>query len=93
MVHKNIKIEIVYAQPNKECLLAMEVKSGCTIEKAIHQSGILTIFPDIDLAKNKVGVFAKLKELSDVVCHGDRIEIYRPLLIDPKEARRKKAKK
>lgn len=93
MANKNIKVEIVYAQPGKECLLAIELKHECTIEEAIHHSGILTMFPDIDLAKNKVGVFSQLKKLSDRVCDGDRIEIYRPLLIDPKEARRKKAKR
>lgn len=89
---KKIKIEVVYASPQTQKLLALDIDEGTTIEMAIHQSGILSFFPEINLQKQKVGVFGKARSLTDVVQEGDRIEIYRPLLIDPKEARRTKAK-
>lgn len=93
MVQNNkIKIEVAYATPEKQYLLALEVMVGTTIEEAIQQSGILTMVPAIDLSKQAVGVFGKKRKLSDVVGLHDRIEIYRPLSIDPKEARRAKAR-
>jgi len=93
MANVNVKIEIVYATPGKQLLLEAKVLDGSTVKQAIEQSGILQHFPEIDLAHNKVGVFSKRVELDTVVHEGDRIEIYRPLLIDPKEARRARAKK
>jgi putative ubiquitin-RnfH superfamily antitoxin RatB of RatAB toxin-antitoxin module len=88
-----IKVEVVYAEPARQCLIAVEVEAGSTLETAIRESKILDIFPDIDLKTQKVGVFSKPRLLSDEVKKGDRIEIYRPLVIDPKEARRVKAAK
>lgn len=88
-----IKVEIAYAHAREQCLLTVEVEKGSTIEIAIQRSGILTLFPEIDLTKQKVGIFSKPRLLTDSVAAGDRIEIYRPLSIDPKEARRAKAKK
>lgn len=88
-----ITVEIAYALPDKQIILSLQVETGCSIETVIEKSGILEEFPDIDLMHQKVGVFSKIKKLSDPVKEGDRIEIYRPLLIDPKEARRKRAKK
>lgn len=88
-----IKIEVVYARFDQQHLITVEVEESATIEAAIVHSGLLQIFPEIDLTKQKVGVFSKPRELHDQVVMGDRIEIYRPLLIDPKEARRAKAKK
>lgn len=85
-----MKIEVAYALPHKQTLITLEIEEGATIERAILCSGILNEFPDIDLTQQKVGVFGKLKALSDIVKAGDRIEIYRPLIIDPKEARRAK---
>ena len=87
------KIEVAYARPDKQIILTVEVEEQSTIETAIQRSGILTAFPEINLAKQSVGVFSKPRSLSDLVEEGDRIEIYRPLIIDPKEARRAKAKK
>ncbi len=92
-VNSMIKIEVCYALPNHQQIIALEVEQGTTILEAIQQSGVLTQFPDIDLTKQKVGVFSKARALTDRVEQGDRIEIYRPLTIDPKEARRAKAKK
>lgn len=85
-----MKIEVAYALPDKQTLFTLEIEEGVTIEQAILRSGIISEFPEIDLTQQKVGIFGKLKALSDLVKEGDRIEIYRPLLIDPKEARRAK---
>lgn len=93
MAADKILIEVAYAEPHKQSILKVEVEKGSTVQTAINQSGILTLFPQINLAKQKVGIFSKTCELSDAVQQGDRIEIYRPLTIDPKEARRAKAKK
>lgn len=92
-MNKMIQIEVAYAKPDEQRLLVIEIEVGSTIEAAIRRSGILTLFPEIDLTQQKVGVFSKPRLLSDIVYAGDRIEIYRPLSIDPKEARRAKAKK
>ncbi len=86
-----IKVEVAYATPQMQRIISLEVSKETTIENAIKHSGILEIFPEIDLTRQKVGIFSKIKKLSNLVNAGDRIEIYRPLLIDPKDARRKKA--
>lgn len=90
---KNIYVEVAYATPTLQKIIKIEVPANCSIETAIDKSGILEIFPEIDLTKQKVGVFSKAKQLTDVVEEGDRIEIYRALLLDPKEARRQRATK
>jgi putative ubiquitin-RnfH superfamily antitoxin RatB of RatAB toxin-antitoxin module len=87
-----IKIEVAYAAPDKQRILALEVPAGTTIGEAVRLSGIAEIFPSIDLTQLKVGVFSQSRELTDIVLAGDRVEIYRPLTIDPKEARRARAK-
>lgn len=87
-----ISIEVVYATPEKQKIINLQVPVGTSIEAAIKQSGILTEFTEINLTQQKVGIFSKPRVLSDIVQAGDRIEIYRPLLIDPKEARRIKAR-
>jgi putative ubiquitin-RnfH superfamily antitoxin RatB of RatAB toxin-antitoxin module len=61
------------------------------VEDAIRASGVLEAFPEIDLARNKVGIFSKLVKLDEKVRDRDRVEIYRPLIADPKEVRRKRA--
>ena len=86
-----IAIEVAYAKVDKQKIIACEVEAGSTIEQAIQQSGILVIFSEIDLQKQKVGVFGKGRELLDRVKAGERIEIYRELTIDPKEARLNRA--
>lgn len=88
-----IAIEVAYASPTKQVIIALEVEQHCTIEQAILLSNILDQFPEINLQGQKIGIFSKIKKLSDPIKAGDRIEIYRPLIIDPKEARRAKAKK
>lgn len=89
----SINIEIIYPLPDEQKLLTLAVKSGSTIEQAIHKSGILELYPEIDLNENKVGIFSKASPLETELREGDRIEIYRPLIADPKEVRRQKALK
>jgi putative ubiquitin-RnfH superfamily antitoxin RatB of RatAB toxin-antitoxin module len=89
--NKAIQIEVAYAREDVQRLISLQVPIGCTVERAIECSGILEMFPEIDLHHQKVGIFSKLKNLSDKVEPGDRIEIYRGLLIDPKDLRRKRA--
>ncbi len=83
-----VKIEIIYATPDEQALMGLEVLSGATVGEAIQLSGILELYPEIDLNKNAVGIFSRKVLLDEILQEGDRIEIYRPLKIDPKEARR-----
>jgi len=87
----HINVEIVYALPEQQLLLTVQLAEGATVEDAIRASGVLETFPEIDLAKNKVGIFSKLVKLDETVRDRDRVEIYRPLIADPKEVRRKRA--
>ncbi len=89
--NKKIKIEVAYATPSLQRILEIEVNEDCTIQDAIDQSGILQVFPEIDLNTQKVGIFGNQKKLTDILKENDRIEIYRPLVMDPKDARRKRA--
>jgi len=86
-----ITVEVVYATPELQQILTLVVPIETTVETIIERSGILEIFPEIDLAKQKVGIFSQIVQLNHKVTSESRIEIYRPLLIDPKEARRKRA--
>lgn len=86
-----IRLEVVYASQSEQAMLEVELSAGATVREAIERSGILQRFPEIDLMQNKVGRWNHLVTLDDVVSAGDRIEIYRPLLIDPKEVRRLRA--
>jgi uncharacterized protein len=86
-----INIEVVYALPNEQILLKSTIPGGATVAEAIQASGVLGKHPEIDLDKNKLGIFGKLTRADTVVRDKDRIEIYRPLIADPKEVRRKRA--
>ena len=90
---KLINVEVCYALPEKQTLLQLSVAADTTIQVVIERSGILEKHPEIVLKKDKVGVFSKLAKLSDTLHDGDRVEIYRPLLIDPKEVRKQRALK
>ena len=85
-----IHVEVAYARPDEQVILGLDAEKGITLEQAIIQSGVLEQFPDIELGKNKVGIFAKLAKLNTELKEGDRVEIYRPLIADPKEVRRKR---
>ena len=91
--NKTITIEVVYGLPHKQKLLNLPVQEGTTVEDAIIESGIITLFPEIDLSVNKVGIWNKSVKLSTVLDDFDRIEIYRPLIADPKEVRKRRAEK
>lgn len=89
----NIVIELTYALPEKQTLLSFSVSPDTEILKAIEQSGILQLHPEIDLNVNKVGIWYKTVKLDTPLKEGDRIEIYRPLIADPKEVRKRRAQK
>lgn len=93
MTEKQITIEVVYGTPTKQSLLQVVVEAGHTVEEAIVASGIAKRFPEIDLKVNKVGIWNRTCKLSDEPVDGDRIEIYRPLIADPKEVRRLRAER
>ncbi|WP_153110115.1 RnfH family protein [Propionivibrio limicola] len=86
-----IRVEVVYALPDRQELLRVELPAGATVRDAIENSGIRTKFPEIDLDGNKVGVFSKLVKLDVVLRDRDRVEIYRPLIADPKVVRKQRA--
>jgi len=86
-----INIEVAYATPEQQVIVALELPDNSTVETAINASGLLTRFPEIELSA--VGIFGKACELHQLLKTGDRVEIYRPLHNDPKEARRQRAKK
>lgn len=88
-----IQVEVVYGLAHKQKLLSLPVAEGITIEQAILESGIIDLFPEIDLKVNKVGVWNKAVKLSEIVQNLDRIEVYRPLIADPKEVRKRRAEK
>jgi putative ubiquitin-RnfH superfamily antitoxin RatB of RatAB toxin-antitoxin module len=88
---KQINVEVVYALPDKQEVIALVVDEDCSIKQAIQQSNIEQIFPEINLSDMPVGIFAQLRNPDDKLKDGDRIEIYRPLIMDPKESRRQRA--
>lgn len=93
MTDKQITVEVVYGLPNKQALLKVVIEAGNTVEQAINASGIKRRFAEIDLAVHKVGIWNRTCKVSDLPQDGDRIEIYRPLIADPKEVRRRRAEK
>lgn len=86
-----IHVEVAYALPDRQALLNVRLAEDATVEDAIRASGVLDAFPEIDLARNKVGIFSKLVKPNEKLRDRDRVEIYRPLIADPKEVRRKRA--
>lgn len=86
-----ITVEVAYARPDEQLILAVELAAGSTLLQAVEQSGMLERFPEIDPAAMKVGIFGKLKKTDQVLQPGDRVEIYRPLIADPKQVRKQRA--
>lgn len=86
-----ISVEVAYALPAQQIILPVQLDEGATIEQAIRASGLLEKFPDIRLESAKVGIFGKLAKLDTGLRDKDRVEIYRPLIADPKEVRRQRA--
>ena len=89
---REICVEVAYATPARQFLVEVRVGASATLRDAILASGVLSQFPQIDLATAAVGVFGRPGRLDDPLRSGDRVEIYRPLAMDPKDARRKRAK-
>lgn len=88
---ERVRVQVAYARAERQVILTVEVPAAATIEAAIRASGMLARFPEIDLTRQTVGVYGARASLHDAVHAGDRIEIYRPLQVDPKEARRRRA--
>ena len=86
-----IGIEVVYALAGEQTLFKCTVPIGATVEQAIKVCGVLEKYPAIDLSANKLGIFGKLTRADTVLRDKDRVEIYRPLIADPKEVRRRRA--
>jgi putative ubiquitin-RnfH superfamily antitoxin RatB of RatAB toxin-antitoxin module len=90
---EEIMVEVAYALPEEQVIISIKVPTKSDVKQAIEKSGIQKKFPSIDLSKNKVGIFGKKTTLDHPLKDRDRIEIYRPLILDPKEMRRKRAAK
>jgi putative ubiquitin-RnfH superfamily antitoxin RatB of RatAB toxin-antitoxin module len=88
-----VSVEVVYALPERQYLKTVRLAEGSSVEQAIRASGLLELRAEIDLSSNKVGIYSRPVKLGDVVSDGDRVEIYRPLIADPKELRRIKAER
>ncbi|WJV67687.1 RnfH family protein [Pectobacteriaceae bacterium CE70] len=88
-----LHVEVVYALPDRQYLRSLTLEDGSTVEQAVVASGLLALRPDIDLSINKVGIYSRPVRLTDVLSEGDRVEIYRPLIADPKELRRQRAER
>lgn len=91
MSEEAIGVEVVYALPERQTLVGLRLPAGSTVMDAIRASGILEKHPEIDLAKNRLGVYGRQVKSDAVLRDRDRVEIYRPLLADPKEVRRRRA--
>ncbi|MGU7780349.1 RnfH family protein [Burkholderia sp. PU8-34] len=88
-----LSIEVCYALPDRQTLIPVTLPDGATVREAIDASGVLALHPEIDLAQAKTGVFGKLAPLDAVLADHDRVEIYRPLTVDPKVARQRRVEK
>ena len=91
MTDQRFEVEVAYAKPEEQVILPLQVEKGTTLIQAIERSGILDLFPEIDIGKARVGIFGKVAKKDAPLAPGDRVEIYRPLIADPKEARKKRA--
>lgn len=88
-----ILVEVAYAKEHEQVIIPLNVDAGTTLEQAVQLSGILEQFPEIDLTQNKTGIFGKIAKADTELREKDRVEIYRSLIADPKESRRKRAEK
>ncbi|MCZ6894184.1 MAG: RnfH family protein [Gammaproteobacteria bacterium] len=89
---EKFKVQVVYARPDIQRVIAIEVPRGATLRNAVERSRIADHFPDLDLAVCELGIFGEMRDPGDLVAPGDRIEIYRPLEDDPKAIRRRRAR-
>ena len=86
-----LRVEVVHATPQRQVLLALNVPSGCTVAQAIERSAMHTYFPDLVVNPDAVGIFGRKVSPDHVLQDGDRVELYRPLQVDPKDSRRQRA--
>jgi putative ubiquitin-RnfH superfamily antitoxin RatB of RatAB toxin-antitoxin module len=91
VAEQSIEVEVAYAGSVQQALIRVAGDKGLTAREAIERSGVFRQFPEIDLGVNKVGIYGKPISLDQVLEPGDRVEIYRPLIADPKEQRKKRA--
>lgn len=89
--NESIRVEVAYALPERQVIIPLTVRWGATVKEAVLKSGIVEMFPEIDLDRNKLGVFGKVSVADRILREGDRVEIYRPLMADPKELRKRRA--
>jgi putative ubiquitin-RnfH superfamily antitoxin RatB of RatAB toxin-antitoxin module len=87
----SLQVEVIYALAERQEIARLKLAAGTTVQQAIEASGLLQKFPEIDLTKNKLGIYAKLAKPDTVLRNRDRVEIYRPLIADPKEVRKQRA--
>lgn len=87
----SINVQVVYALPQRQDLVELKLPEGATVQQAVEASGLAQRYPDIDPVKGRFGVFAKLVKSDQPLRDQDRVEIYRPLIADPKEVRRQRA--
>lgn len=88
---ESLHLEVCYARPEKQELVSITLPAGATLQQGVEASGLLSKYPEIDLKKNKFGIYARLAKLDTPLRDKDRIEIYRPLIADPKEVRKQRA--
>lgn len=93
MTEKSITVEVIYATKDGHATETLRLPAGATVGHALATSGLLARFPEIDLTRQAVGIYGARVRLTDRVADGDRVEIYRPLTVDPKEMRRRRARK
>lgn len=91
MVNNLITVEVVYALPERQSLLSIQVDDGCSAIDAVRRSGIIELYPEISLDTIQLGIFSKSCPNEQPLKAGDRVEIYRPLVADPKEIRKRRA--
>lgn len=90
-----MRVEVAYAEPEKQKILTFEVEEGCTVREAVRRSNITTFFPHVDVENIKVGIFGKAVRHPEeqILKEGERVELYRELKFDPKQARANRAAK
>ena len=88
-----IRVEVACALPARQSVETLDVPVGCTAREAVRRSGIAAAFPELDVEQRALGIFSRAVDDDHVLVAGDRVEIYRPLLLDPKQARRQRAAK
>lgn len=92
MEQRTIRVEVAFARPDKQRIISVSLEEGSTLEAAVIKSGLLEAFPEIDLESQATGIFGVLRPGDHILRDGDRVEIYRSLLADPRDARRERSK-